>query len=66
MSRYNVRDMSVSWVVRCGGHGPWAVPYRDLIVGIEWALVDVFERLSVYSEISSQSKSLPPKPPHGE
>jgi hypothetical protein len=27
--------------------GPWSVPYRDFIMGIERTLVDVFERLSV-------------------
>lgn len=64
MSRYNVRDMNVSWLDDV--YGPWAVPYRDLIVGIEWTLVDVFERLSVYSKISSRSKSRLLNPPHGE
>ena len=61
-SRYNV---SVSWLYDVVD-GPWAVPYRDLIVGIEWTLVDVFERLSVYSKISSRAKSSPSKAPHGE
>jgi hypothetical protein len=64
MSRYNVRDMNVSWLDDV--YGPWAVPYQDLIVGIEWTLVDVFERFSVYSKISSRSKSRLLTPPHGE